>query len=67
MGLIDKSALDTVLAVYLLAVGQYVSEVLLKYYNTFCRLFRNCFYDHLEDIFEAYGGDETNRIKKVTN
>ena len=55
-----------VLIVYLMGVGQFVSEPLMKYYNIFAKFFRRCFLDHLTDIVEVYL-DEAQKPKNLTN
>ena len=48
-----NTPIDTVLVLYLLAVGRLVSEPLYVYYGTFAKLFRNCFYEHIEEIYSS--------------
>ena len=48
---LDKSSsLNLALIIYLLGAGQHISYSLIKHYNVFARLFRNCFYHHAAEI-----------------
>lgn len=58
LALDQTSPLDQVLVVYLLAVGQYVSEPMFYYYCQFARLFRQSFAEGIEavlsNVFKTY-------------
>lgn len=54
INLYKKSALDSVLVVFLLNVGEYVCESFYQVYLKFVKWFRACYYDHGGEIFEAY-------------
>ena len=54
INLYKKSSLDTVLSVYLFNAGEYVSDAFYEIYLKFARLFRNCYYDHGQEIFDIF-------------
>jgi len=50
---LDKtSSIENVFVAYLLGVGQFVSDTLHQYYAHFARLFRNCFRDCSQEIYD---------------
>lgn len=50
--LTSKSELTYAMVVYLLGVGRFVCEPVLDYYMDFCRLFRDCFADHGQEVYD---------------
>ena len=56
----QASSLDQVFVVYLLAVGQYVSEPMFSHYCQFARLFRQAFSEGITEVIN-------NVLKELTN
>lgn len=64
---LDKtSSLEHVLAVYLLGAGQFVSEPLFYFYTHFARMFRNCFRDCAQEIYD-FCFKETDTVCRTIN
>lgn len=62
-----ESSLETIFALYLLNIGQYVSEYLFHHYLSFTKQFRSCYYEHGQDVFEnCFKGEGDNKITKFS-